>query len=95
MPSVAKASIMTRVSSLSSKPRKVEVPWANAAQTSARFVRLFEPGGRIEALSGAVTGIISMFAATVFGERWEMIGSQPTQRRPSIEHYFVAAIFQR
>lgn len=37
---------MTAVSSLSKMPRSVELPWAKAAQTRARFVMLLEPGGR-------------------------------------------------
>lgn len=51
-PSVRSASTMTRVSSLSRAPRRCERPCAKAAQISARFVILFEPGGRIEAERG-------------------------------------------
>ncbi len=47
-PSFAKASAMTRVSSLSRAPVNRDSPSASAAQTIARLVRLFDPGGRID-----------------------------------------------
>ena len=58
MPSWRKAAIITWVSSLSSAPVSVLVPSASAAQTSARLVMLFEPGGRIVAASGEESGRI-------------------------------------
>src|SRR5690348_15846677 len=60
MPSWRRLSIITRVSSLSRAPKSVEVPSASAAQTRARLVMLFEPGGRIRPRIGAVTGLISI-----------------------------------
>jgi hypothetical protein len=50
---------MTRVSSLSSAPDKVDSPVASAAQTSARFVILFDPGGRMRPWIGPL-GVISI-----------------------------------
>jgi hypothetical protein len=44
------------VSSLSSAPSSIESPSANAAHTNARFVMLFDPGGRTIALSRASVG---------------------------------------
>ena len=35
---------MTRVSSLSSTPDRIDLPFAMAAQINARLVMLFEPG---------------------------------------------------
>ena len=43
-PSRASAWIMARVSSESSQPVNRLSPWARAAQTRARFVKLFDPG---------------------------------------------------
>ena len=51
-PSAARASIITRVSSLSSPPCSRLSPWARAATNSARLVRLLEPGTRTTASSG-------------------------------------------
>ena len=51
MPSFWSESTITRVSSLSSAPRRRLVPLANAATIRARFVRLFEPGTVILAFS--------------------------------------------
>ena len=48
--------IITRVSSLSSAPRSVDLPLASAAQTSARLVMLFDPGGRTVARMGCDVG---------------------------------------
>ncbi len=59
MPSRPSPSIITRVSSLSSAPVSVETPSANAAQTRARFVMLFDPGGRTRPRIGPATGLIS------------------------------------
>ncbi len=44
IPDTLSASTMISVSSLHSAPRSVVVPSPSAASTSARFVRLFEPG---------------------------------------------------
>ena len=63
MPSRPSDSIITRVSSLSSAPANSDSPSANAAQTSARLVMLFEPGGRMVPCSGPV-GWISMESVT-------------------------------
>ena len=52
IPSGARLSIITRVSSLSSAPVSVETPSASAAQTRARLVMLFDPGGRTRARIG-------------------------------------------
>jgi len=54
MPSAASPAAITRVSWLSSAPDSRLVPRAKAAQTSARFVMLFDPGGRIEPSIGRV-----------------------------------------
>ena len=66
-PSRRSASIITRVSSLSSTPVNSDSPTARAAQTSARLVMLFEPGGRIVARSGPVGRIstVSRFVMRV------------------------------
>jgi hypothetical protein len=45
---------MAAVSSLSSHPMSRLVPAASAEQTSARFVRLFEPGIRTVASGGEI-----------------------------------------
>jgi hypothetical protein len=50
---------MTRVSSLWSAPVKRESPSAKAAHTNARFVMLFEPGGRTVASTGPAAGVIA------------------------------------
>ncbi len=55
-PSRRRLSTMTRVSSLSRTPFSVVVPDDSAATTSARLVRLFEPGGRIVPRTGSATG---------------------------------------
>ena len=47
---------MTRVSWLSSTPVSRLVPSASAAQTRARLVMLFDPGGRAEPVTGSATG---------------------------------------
>ena len=47
IPKRPSASIISRVSSLSRAPTSSDSPPASAAQTSARFVMLFDPGGRI------------------------------------------------
>src|SRR4051812_28846264 len=49
---------MKCVSSLSSAPISVLVPSASAAQTRARFVMLFDPGGRMRPRMGRVVGTI-------------------------------------
>ena len=46
-----------RVFAVQAHRASVEVPSARAAQIKARFVRLFDPGGRIVASSGAVDGL--------------------------------------
>jgi len=51
-PNCRSPSIITRVSSLARAPVKSDGPSARAAQTIARLVMLFEPGGRILARSG-------------------------------------------
>ena len=56
-PARPRPSIITRVSSLSSAPVSVEVPSASAAQTSARFVMLFDPGGRTRPRIGSGDGL--------------------------------------
>ena len=57
-PSAASPAAITRVSWLSSTPVSRLGPRASAAQTSARLVMLFEPGGRALPLTGpATTGI--------------------------------------
>jgi hypothetical protein len=43
-PSTRQASTMTRVSSLSSTPDRIDLPFAMAAQINARLVMLYEPG---------------------------------------------------
>jgi hypothetical protein len=48
------------VSSLSNAPVSVLVPFASAAHTSARFVMLFDPGGRMQPRIGPRTGWIVM-----------------------------------
>ena len=70
-PSWRKASPINRVSSLSSAPASVDVPSASAAQTSARFVMLFEPGGRIEAYSAPVgrMAIVSVMGPCCVGQK--------------------------
>ncbi len=59
-PIAASASIITRVSSLSRMPASVDVPSASAAHTSALFVRLLDPGGRMVASGVDTRGWISM-----------------------------------
>jgi hypothetical protein len=55
---------MTRVSSLASAPVSVLVPSASAAQTRARLVMLFEPGGRMRPVTGVATGVMVMRSVT-------------------------------
>jgi hypothetical protein len=50
------------VSSLSRAPRNVDVPSAKAAQTNARLVMLFDPGGRTRARSGPAIGWMAISA---------------------------------
>ena len=63
-PSCPRPAIITRVSSLSRAPLSSERPPAKAAQTRARLVMLFEPGGRIEPWIGP-QGWISMASVIV------------------------------
>ncbi len=51
---------MTSVSLLNKTPVSVDVPPANAAIVRARFVMLFEPGGRIVPTIASDTGEISL-----------------------------------
>src|SRR5262245_10896182 len=60
IPNRPRHSVITRVSSLSSAPSSLLVPLANAAQTKARFVMLFDPGGRMRPQTGALAGAIVM-----------------------------------
>src|SRR6516164_6569650 len=79
MPSRRRPSIMTRVSSLSSAPRSSESPLASAAATKARFVRLFEPGGRIVVSNGLAIGWISM-ASIVLRDLPRMLAATNVER---------------
>ena len=56
MPSMSRHPNIASVSSLSSTPSSLEVPSARAAQTSARFVKLFDPGTGTIALTGPPNG---------------------------------------
>ena len=58
-PNRRRLSIITCVSTLSRTPANVVGPSASAARTSARLVRLFDPGGRMEPITGRETGWIS------------------------------------
>ena len=67
---------MARVSSLSRAPNSSELPSASAAHTNARFVMLFDPGGRTVALTGPV-GWISTVSLTPFVSRRSSAESVP------------------
>ena len=56
IPSRRRLSIITSVSRLSRTPVSDETPSARAATTKARFVRLFEPGGRMDPTIGRQMG---------------------------------------
>src|SRR4051812_6247584 len=58
MPSRPSESTITCVSSLSSAPRKIDSLSASAAQINARFVMLFEPGGRMLPRASPAMGLI-------------------------------------
>jgi len=66
IPNLCRLSIITNVSRLSRTPVRCEVPSANAAITSARLVRLLEPGGRIVPDTGRSTGKISRTSVISF-----------------------------
>ena len=55
-PSRRRLSAITCVSWLSRTPVSVVFPFARAARMNARFVMLFEPGGRIDPRTGPATG---------------------------------------
>ena len=59
MPSCLSPSMHASVSSLNSAPRSVDRPVASAATTSARLVRLFEPGTVTVPLTGPAAGTTS------------------------------------
>jgi hypothetical protein len=63
IPNRRSAAIITCVSSLSNAPLSVDVPSASAAQTRARLVMLFEPGGRTVPCTGPLTAEISTLSA--------------------------------
>ena len=64
-PSVWSASSIRRVSSANSTPSSVVAPSASAAISSARLVRLFEPGGA-SVRSNGLAGLIRIESLTVF-----------------------------
>ena len=68
-PSWRRASTITWVSSLHSAPRKRVAPRRSAASTSARLVRLFEPGTTTSARTGAASGTTSSRAGSGMGRR--------------------------
>ena len=70
-PSFCRLSIITRVSSLSSAPVKIDLPPASAAQIKARLVMLLEPGGRIEPFTSPETGWIVTLSGGVAAGSWE------------------------
>ena len=59
MPSRISPSMHASVSSLNSAPRSVDRPVASAATTSARLVRLFEPGTVTVPRTGPAAGATS------------------------------------
>jgi hypothetical protein len=71
---------MTSVSSLESAPLSREGPSAKAAQTSARLVRLLDPGGWMLASKGSLVGDTENELATTARE----IKRDVTERLPSL-----------
>ena len=67
MPSDRRPSIIAAVSSANSTPSSVVSPSAIAAATSARLVRLFDPGSAIVASGGVVSGSIGNGSGRVRG----------------------------
>ncbi len=66
-PSVASDSSITLVSTLWSVPSSRVELLASAARMSARLVRLFEPGGRIDPVTGRVTDVIRRAGEVIGG----------------------------